>query len=109
MELSFSTSEMRDVCELRASAIEMVGREAALELEQRLADAEAVGCAGDLVALHPDNTVERSAHELALHFSTGHALVYRSGHVRTPTTPQGATDWVRVTRIRIETIEVPHG
>ena len=109
LELSFSTAEIRDVCELRARAAERLGREAAIELEQRLADAEAVECAGELCALFPDAITERSGDRRSLRLSTGHEIVFGSGHLKTPITSQGATNWAKVTRIRIVAIEGRHG
>lgn len=105
MELSFSTTELREICEKRGTAIASLGPATALELEQRLADIEALDTVADLAALFPDNVVERSSSERALRLSTGHSLVFRCGHVKAPLTLAGATDWEKVTRMRILAIE----
>ena len=105
MELSFSTTELREICEKRGAAIAALGPAAALELEQRLADIEFLETVADLAALFPDNVIERSSNDWALRLNTGYSVVFRSGHVTTPLTSSGGTDWVKVTRMRILAIE----
>jgi hypothetical protein len=106
LELSFSTLELRDICERREVAVATLGIPAALELEQRLADIEACNTVADLMSLFPDDIIDRSPDERSFLLTTGHAVVFRSGHVKTPTTSAGATDWERVTRIRIIALEI---
>lgn len=105
MELSFSTTELREICEKRGAAIAALGTAVALELDQRLADIEASDTVADLEALFPAEVRERSPSERVLRLRTGYRVVFRSGHVKTPLTSTGATDWERVTRMRILAIE----
>jgi hypothetical protein len=109
LELSFSTTELRDICEKRMAAMDALGTAAALELEKRLADIEALETVADLASLFPDATVDRSPVERSLRLTTGQELVFRSGHATTPTTPTGATDWAKVNRMRIMAIEIDNG
>lgn len=110
LELSFATSRIRDLCERREEAVSAMGLDAALELEQRLADIEAVDNAADLIALLSNEMAERSSYIWSLRLSSGHTLVLVSGHAkRRHVTSGGATDWGRVTRMRIEEIEGPNG
>ena len=105
LELSFSTTELRDICEKRRAAVNALGTSAALELEQRLADIEALDNVADLASLFPDDISDHSPIERSLRLTTGHRLLFRSGHVKTPLTSTGATDWKKVTRMRIVAIE----
>jgi hypothetical protein len=105
LELSFSTPELRAICEKRETAIAAFGAAAALELEQRLADIDAADTVADLATLFPDNVLEVSPSEQALRLKTGYRLRFCSGHVRTPLTSSGATDWENVARMRILAIE----
>lgn len=105
MELSFATTELREICEKRDAAVAALGTAAALELEQRLADIEALETAADLGALFPADVLERSQTERALRLRAGYKIAFRSGHVHTPFTPMGDTDWRKVTRMRILAIE----
>jgi hypothetical protein len=109
LELSFSTIELREIFEKRATAVEAIGIEAALELEQRLADIEALENVSDFTALFSDNTISRSPHEQSFQLKTGHEVIFRSGHVNTPATTSGAIDWTKVTRMRIVSLEVSDG
>jgi hypothetical protein len=109
LELSFSTTELREICEKRAVAVAALGLAAALELEQRLADIEASDTAAELSALFPDDISNRTPVERGLRIKAGYWLVFCSGHVRTPTTSAGATDWDGVTRMRVVALEADHG
>lgn len=105
MELSFSTAEVREICEKRQAAIDAIGAATAAELAERLADIEAVGTAAELAGLFSDTIEQRSPTEFALLLNSGRRLVMRSGHAKTPMTDSGATDWEKVTRVKIVTIE----
>ena len=108
MDLAFQTKELRDVCERRAVATAKIGVAAALELEQRLADIDAVETAAELIRLFPDYVVKRASDEFLLRLSSGHELVLRSGHVETATTPDGSTDWTKVMRFRVMALDTDH-
>lgn len=101
--------ELREICEKRSAAVNALGSSAALELEQRLADVEASDTVADLIALFPDDVVEQSASARALRLKAGYRLVFRSGHVTTPITSTGSTDWGEVSRMRIVAIEADDG
>ena len=71
----------------------------------RLADIEALDTSAEFATLFPDDVLDRSPHERSLRLLTGHKIVFRSGHVNTPTTRTGATNWTEVTRMRIVALE----
>jgi hypothetical protein len=105
VELSFQTEELREICEKRAAAVRALGLQAALELERCLADIEAAESVADVEMLYHERVVDHSPHERALRFALEHTLIFRSGHVRTHNLSTGATDWERVTRLRITAIK----
>lgn len=105
MDLSFDIEEIRDACETRSKALAMLGVAAGVGLHTRLADIEAAESVAELLVLHPSLVVDRSPHERAILFAEGHYLVFRSGHVKTPTTTAGATNWAKVTKIYLLAIE----
>ncbi len=105
MELAFSTTDVRDVCEKHDAAVAAIGDSAALELEARLADIDAVETVAELAAIFSDQLLERTAHEKSLRLNSGYQLVFQAGHVKTPLTSEGATDWAKVSKIRVVAIE----
>lgn len=108
MEFAFSTTGLRDICEDRNVAIGSVGKHAAVELSERLADMEAHSTVADFAALFYGEVFERSPSELALRMRAGYELVFCAGHVRVPETERGDTDWSRVTKIKILALEARH-
>jgi hypothetical protein len=104
LELSFATLTIRDLCEHREDAVATLGLDAALELEQRLADIDAIDNAAELIALFGEVVTALSSNTLSLHLSTGHKVVLASGHPTPRVTEKGATDWGKVTRMRVDQI-----
>ena len=105
MELSFSNSALRDICEKREAAVAAIGESAALELEERLADIDAMDTVDDLALMYPGEIIDRTPDERALRLKSGYDLVFRAGHAKRPVTQEGATDWSEVSRIRVVAIE----
>lgn len=104
MEFAFLTARIKEVCERRASAVAELGEEAALDLERRLADIDACDDALEFRALFGDDLVELSGHRWVLHFAGGRCMELVAGHAKPRLTETGATDWGKVTRLRIEAI-----
>jgi hypothetical protein len=100
---------MRSICENRRTAKTALGEEAARELATRLADFSALPTAADLSDLFGDDIVERPPSERSLRLHTGYNLVFRPGHVDIPHDAVGATDWTKVTRIRVVALEPRNG
>jgi hypothetical protein len=109
VELAFATVELRSICESRRRATTVIGAEAARELAQRLADVSAFATVAEFTDLFGNEITERSPSERALRLQTGHDLVFCSGHVQVPTQADGATDWAKVSRIRIVALEPRNG
>jgi len=109
VELTFGTTELRGICERRRRATAAIGAQAARELEQRLADFAALATVADLAGLFGENIIERSPIERSIRLKAGYDLVFCVGHVQVPCTPSGATDWAKVSRIRIMALEATDG
>jgi hypothetical protein len=108
VELAFASLELRNICESRRRATNLLGAEAAHELAQRLADLSAFATAAELADLFPSDIVDRSPSERVLRLRTGHDLVFCAGHVDVPVREDGLTDWTRVSRLRIIAVEARH-
>jgi hypothetical protein len=105
LELSFSTAQVREICEKRKDAMDALGAAAATELAERLADIDAMGTAAELMELFSGDLERSSADEFALLLRAGYRVVMRSGHPKRPATTAGTADWSKVTRLRIVAIE----
>lgn len=104
MEFTFLTARMKEICERRACAVAQLGETAAFDLERRLADIDACDNALEFRALCADELVELSAHRWVLHLTNRCRLELVAGHAKSRLTETGATDWRKVTRLRIEAI-----
>ena len=106
MELAFENEDLRSICESRRRAINQLGAEAVDVLEQFLADIDACESVAELVDLYPDEFEMHRPERLTFNLGSEHQLVFRSGHVSTPTEASGKVRWGKVSRVRVEAIEV---
>ena len=104
LEFTFLTARIREICERRAAAVAQLGEAAALDLERTLADIDACDDALEFQVLCGDDVVELSGHRWALHFASKYRMELVAGHIKARLTETGATDWGKVTRLRIEVI-----
>lgn len=104
LEFTFQTARIKEICERRTFAIAELGSEAALDLERRLADIDACDNALEFRALCDDDLVELPGHRWTLHLAGKCRVELVVGHVKSRITETGATDWGKVTRLRIEAI-----
>jgi hypothetical protein len=109
VELAFATVALREICESRRRATNLLGARLAYELAQRLADIDAAATVAELANLLPDDIVDRSESERALRIEAGYDLVFCVGHVEIPVLNEGSTDWTRVSRIRNTALEARDG
>jgi len=109
VELAFASAELRSICESRRKATAVLGLQAALELEQRLADLAALSTVAELDALFPAAVIEHSPAERSIRLEAGYSLVFCVGHIEVPRTSSGATDWAKVSRIKITALEPTNG
>jgi hypothetical protein len=109
VELAFASAELRSICESRRKATAVLGLQAALEVEQRLADLAALSTVAELDALFPAAVIEHSPAERSIRLEAGCSLVFCVGHIEVPRTSSGATDWAKVSRIKITALEPTNG
>lgn len=105
MELAFANRRLRDLCESRKKATNAFGLPAARELEQRLADLDALSNVAEMSELFPGEILDYSASEKILHLQTNLSLRFTVGHVEIPCTAAGEIDWANVSRIKIVSLE----
>lgn len=109
MELSFESEEVREICDTRAIATKKLGALATSALLRSLADIEAAESIGDLRMVlgegisHPTHDVCRVS------LASGWSFLFRAGGAKPPRKSTGATDWDRVSRIRIMAFEQNNG
>lgn len=93
------------MCEQEATAIAHIGVNAAAALKRRLSDIRAADCVHDVLAGRPRtvsvDSVECYAFDLADHY----VLTVTANHAQPRTTSNGQTDWPRVRRIKVTSVE----
>lgn len=109
MELVFLTAELRDICEIRAVAVEKFGPVIAIELAGRLADIEAVDSMEELIGLYPDDVAAVGNTGYRLRLMSDAVLALGAGNVNAPQHENGTIDWSRVDRMLVRGIEVTSG
>jgi hypothetical protein len=86
-----------------------LGYAAARELEDRLADIEALDTVAELSQLLGEMIWDRSSTEKALQLHSGFQVVFISGHPLPAGAAPKSTDWEKTTRMKITAIEAIHG
>jgi hypothetical protein len=104
LEITFRTAELRDLCEKREVASAAMGYEAARELEQRLADIDAVDTVEELVLLLGPSVVDSSPSEKRIQLPSDYCICFGSAHPKDSGVQQG-TDWGNTSRVKILGIE----
>ena len=105
MELSFSTPEIREICERRSEATAKLGYDAAIELARVLADVEACGNFAEFQAMFGRQISDLGTSEKCLRMKAGNSVRFQSGHPRNLGAASVATDWPTTTRLKIVAIE----
>jgi hypothetical protein len=109
VELAFADTKLRSICESRKKAKASLGTTAAKALEQKLAELDAFGTVAEFLEMYEEETHQRSPIEMAIRLTAGVDLIFCAGHVKVPQTSSGATDWSKVTRIRVTGLEQSDG
>lgn len=104
MEVIDKDKKIRALCENRAVAQRRLGPLTAHKLKIRLVALEAATCVTDLVAGNPHPLDGDRYGQFAIDLAGGYRLVFTQAHHPSLTGPSGATDWSKVTIIKIEYI-----
>jgi len=104
LELTFRTAELRETCEKRDVAIARMGYDAARELEERLADIEAVDTVGELSELLGPAMGDSGGTEKFVSLQAGFQVRFSSAHPRDAESQQ-PIDWSQTSRVKILGIE----
>ena len=109
MDLSFSSKELRSLCERKDAAVKKFGEVAALKLRTRLADLIAARCYLDLPLGNPRIIAVNRVEYLVVDFDSESCLTFAVGHPKPPLIQDGITiDWVNVYRLRLIGIGPKH-
>lgn len=106
MEIAFDTAALREICEKREAATSTFGKELALDLEQLLADLEASTNAEEFLALVDGNAPQNGSQNFSVIVPGKFEIVFRSGHVKTPTDEKGSVKWGMVKRVILQDLRV---
>jgi len=109
LELSFDTKSLRQLCENRARAGKVLGRDIANKLVSRLADLRAVTCVNDLVVGHPREIDDSGDKHYVVDLCNGVSITFCANHVTNSFRNCSKIDWSRVTRIKLLKIGSAHG
>jgi proteic killer suppression protein len=106
--IAFSTKKLRSLCEFQTKAEREYGLEVAKQLRARLADLREAETVLELPAGRP-REIDGAPHKnYALDLADGYWLVLSVNHGKVPVLKTGGVDWARVSRIKIQKIEVCH-
>jgi len=105
MIVAFRTEKLRAICEDPAIAAKELGSETAVHLRGRLADVLAATATGDLLVGNPRFAGDVGEY-LIIDLGDMGTMTWTPNHVTSRTTPDGDTDWARVTRVQLLRIEV---
>lgn len=104
MEIRFKDKQLRQICEKVSIATKKLGDVGARKLRTRLADLEAAGHVGELVAGNPHPLSGDRAGQFALNLSGGWRLVFAPANDPIPRHGDLSIDWSAVTIVCIEFI-----
>lgn len=109
LELTFSTAELREICEDRAVAINELGPILGMELGARLADIEAVDTLDELRELHFDDLGEPDGEEVRLRVGANTYLALAPGGAKPARHGDGRVNWSELDRLCVTRIDANHG
>ena len=102
MELAFSTTTLRKLCEDEGTMVTRLGIENARALKSILADLRALARASELESMH--NAFLSPDGHLALPFLDELTINALANHVANPTDSNGHVDWSLISRLKILSI-----
>jgi len=101
LELSFTNTEIRKICEDNTVAKETYGQEVAYKLKSRLADLIAADNVMDLPVGNIFMYNNGDAYKCKIDLSGGYKIIFCQNHVKVPLDDNGETNWSKVSRIKI--------
>ncbi|HEV2687131.1 MAG TPA: hypothetical protein VGV35_01215 [Bryobacteraceae bacterium] len=105
MEIAFQSRQLRAVCEDEAHANRELDADVVEALKHRLADLRAAATGKDILAGRPRFVVCSDVECMAVDLAGMWRLVFAANHVKNPKTEANASDWAKVTRVKIMRIE----
>jgi toxin HigB-1 len=105
LEISFSTKELRDLCEQEALAITNIGIRASQALKNRLSDLQAADGVYDVLAGRPSVGLVGTNECYFFELADRYVLTITANHAQPRTVDNGQTDWSRVRRVKVLSVE----
>ena len=106
MIIAFSTKELRSLCECRAKAERKFGITVAKELRARLADLLEAESVCELPAGQPREIEGTPHNNYSVTLCDGYRMVFCVNHSKVPVLKTGRVDWEKVSRIKVQKIEI---
>ena len=103
--VAFESKELRMVCENQELADEKFGAIVSGNLQDRLGDLMAATCIHDILLGNPRQTLIGTVMGYKIELSNAYVLSIIPGHLKPPLNEEGKTDWNKVTRVKIISIE----
>ena len=104
LEISFDTLDLRNLCEVKASAQRALGNETAGFLKRRLADIRSADTIKDVLAGRPHELPDGTG-RVAVDLSAGYRLLLCANHPQNPHCADGRPNWSLIRRVRVVSIE----
>ena len=104
MEIRFKDKKIQELCQKQAVAIRKLGDPCARKLRARLQDLESARTVKELPIGNPHPLKGDRSGECAINLAGGWRLGFTAANDPRPALPGGATDWTKVTIIRIEEV-----
>ncbi|MES1189481.1 MAG: hypothetical protein ABUS47_00245 [Steroidobacter sp.] len=101
MELSFSTTLLRSICEHEKIAHQHFDQEVARELRARIADMVAAESLADIPDLLLTSSIHKGQECILLQLPSGKSINFIAGHTKLPILKAGGVDWSKVYRVKI--------
>lgn len=103
--LTFSTIELRQMCESGTFADNRLGKNVAASLRSRLADLNAAESINDLVVGNPrPHPLSENRENYVIDLADGWELHLRAANGKLPLNHDGFVDWERVNRVKVMAI-----
>jgi len=99
LEIAFETLQLRQLCESKEMAENLLGSVAS-DFIARISDLRAAQDVNDIIVGNP-TTFGDNNDSFSVDISDNNKIIFVSNHSNTPTKPNGDTDWENVYRIKI--------
>ena len=104
LEISFDTLDLRNLCEVEASAQQALGNETAGSLKRRLADIRSADTINDVLVGRPHELPDGTG-RVGINLNAAYRLIVCANHPHIPLSADGRPNWSLIRRVRVVAIE----